>query len=91
LRLHYRNENFDARLKIPVLKLFINRVSLKLRNLKLCKTGECLNAISLFQTNSSSHASFFKIGSRRASGSSGLLRRDADGLYRCEGLKPPSR
>jgi len=57
------NENFGARLKnvtIQVLTLFISRVSLKLRNLKLCKAGECLNAISLFQTNSSSHSSFLK-------------------------------
>lgn len=61
LRLHYRKENSGARLKnvtIPVLKLISNRVSLKLCNLKLCKAGECQNAISLLQTNSSSHCSF---------------------------------
>jgi hypothetical protein len=63
LRLHYPNEKFGARLKnvtIPMLALFVNRVSLKLRNLKLCKAGECLNAISLFQTKSSSHSRFLK-------------------------------
>ena len=95
LRLHYRNENFSARLKnftVPVLKRFINRVSLKLRNLKLCRAAECLYVISLFQTNSSSDSSFVKsYVSRRVSGSFCLSRRVADGLYRCEGLKPPSR
>jgi hypothetical protein len=64
LRLHYRKENSGARLKnvtIPVLKLIINRVSLKLRNLKLCKAGECPNAMSLLQTTSLSHYSFLKL------------------------------